>query len=161
RETGDPTYYTKSDGSLHRALALDSKDPFAYSGLGSLALSRHRFREALRLGQEAYSLGPTIARNYGVLGDAPVALGRYREAFHDFDVMNKLLPDLSSYSRVSYGRELRGNTAGALRAMKLAVDAATGAKEPTAWTHVQLGKLFFNHGRYRLALRETQLANSI
>ena len=32
--------------------------------------------------------------------------------------------------------------------MKLAVDAATGAAEPTAWTHVQLGKLYFNHGRY-------------
>ena len=25
RETGDPTYYTKSDGALHRALALDSE----------------------------------------------------------------------------------------------------------------------------------------
>ena len=47
RETGDPTYYTKSDGALHRALALDSKDYLVYSGLGSLALSRHRFAEAL------------------------------------------------------------------------------------------------------------------
>ena len=33
--------------------------------------------------------------------------------------------------------------------MKLAIDAATGAAEPTAWTHVQLGKLYFNHGRDR------------
>ncbi len=159
RETGDPTYYTKSQGSLERALALDPKDSFAYSGLGSLALSRHRFREALALGEQAHALAPTIARNHGVIGDALVELGRYREAFHEFDVMNRLQPDLSSYSRVSYGRELRGDTAGAIKAMKLAVDAATDAKEPTAWTHVQLGKLYFNHGRYALALRETQLAN--
>ena len=33
--------------------------------------------------------------------------------------------------------------------MKLAIDAATGTAEPTAWTHVQLGKLYFNHGRLR------------
>ena len=160
RETGDPTYYTKSQGALERALALDPKDSFAYSGLGSLALSRHRFTKALALGEQAHALAPTVARNYGVIGDAEIELGRYREAFHDFDVMNKLLPDLSSYSRVSYGRELRGNTSGAIKAMKLAVDAATGAKEPTAWTHVQLGKLYFNHGRYGPALRETRLANA-
>jgi tetratricopeptide (TPR) repeat protein len=159
RETGDPTYYTKSDGSLEQALKLDPKDSFAVSGLGSLALSRHRFVEALALGRKAHRLAPTVARNHGVIGDALVELGRYHEAFHEFDVMNKLLPDLSSYSRVSYGRELRGDTAGAIKAMKLAVDAATGAKEPTAWTHVQLGKLYFNHGHYGLALREMRLAN--
>jgi tetratricopeptide (TPR) repeat protein len=72
--------------------------------------------------------------------------------------MNALRPNLSSYARVSYGRELLGNTAGAIRAMKLAVDAATGAAEPTAWTHVQLGKLYLNHGRYRDAEREYRLA---
>jgi tetratricopeptide (TPR) repeat protein len=160
RETGDPTYYTKSQGSLERALALDPKDPFVYSGLGSLALSRHRFRDALRLGEQAQRLGPTIARNYGVIGDALVELGRYREAFRDFNLMNHLLPDLSSYARVSYGRELLGKTAAAIKAMKLAVDAATGAKEPTAWTHVQLGKLYFNHGRYLAALREYRVANA-
>jgi tetratricopeptide (TPR) repeat protein len=159
RETGDPTYYTKSQGSLERALALDHKDSFVYSGLGSLALSRHKFSEALVLGQKAHDLAPTVARNYGVIGDALIELGRYREAFHTFNVMNKLLPDLSSYARVSYGRELVGNTAGAIKAMTLAVDAATGAKEPTAWTHVQLGKLYQNHGRYALALREARLAN--
>src|SRR5262245_55264757 len=161
RETGDPTYYTKSQGSLEHALALDRKDALAVSGLGSLALARHRFAEALTLGEKAHELAPTVARHYGVIGDALVELGRYDEAFHAFDTMNRLRPDLASYARISYGRELRGNTDGAVKAMKLAVDAATGAKEPTAWTHVQLGKLNFNHGRYELALREMHLANTI
>jgi len=160
RETGDPTYYTKSDGALHRALALDPKDYLVYSGLGSLALSRHRFADALELGRKAHALSPTTARNYGVIGDALVELGRYREAFHDFNVMNKLRPSLSSYARVSYGRELIGHTAAAVRAMKLAVDAATDTAEPTAWTHVQLGKLYFNHGRYAAAEREYRIANA-
>ena len=160
RETGDPTYYAKSDGALKQARALNGKDELVYSGLGSLALSRHRFREALALGEKAHALNPYDARNYGVIGDALVELGRYREAFRAFDRMNKLRPSLSSYARVSYGRELIGRTAAAIHAMKLAVDAATDTAEPTAWTHVQLGKLYFNHGRYADAVREYRLGNA-
>jgi tetratricopeptide (TPR) repeat protein len=154
RETGDPTYYTKSEGVLRGALALDSKDSLAVGGLGSLALSRHRFREGLVLGRKAVALNPSSARNYGVVGDALIELGRYGEAFKTFNRMNKLRPSLSSYARVSYGRELIGHTKGAITAMRLAVDAATDATEPTAWTHVQLGKLYWNHGRIDDAARE-------
>src|SRR5436309_2859079 len=64
RETGDPSWYTKSDGALHRARSLNAKDELVYSGLGSLALSRHRFREALVLGEQAHRLNRYDARNY-------------------------------------------------------------------------------------------------
>ena len=158
RETGDPSWYTKSEGVLRRALALEPRDYLAVSGLGALALARHRFRDALGLGEQARKLNPYSARPYGVIGDALVELGRYREAFRAFDEMNRLRPSLSSYARVSYGRELLGHTAAAVGAMKLAVDAATGAAEPTAWTHVQLGKLYFGHGRVADAEREYRLA---
>jgi tetratricopeptide (TPR) repeat protein len=158
RETGDPSWYPRAEGALRRALALDPKDSLAVGGLGSLALSRHRFRDALALGRQAHALNPYSAQPLGVIGDAQVELGRYTQAFASFDRMNSLRPNLSSYARVSYGRELIGHTAAAIRAMKLAVDAATGAAEPTAWTHVQLGKLYFNHGRYRESEREYRLA---
>jgi tetratricopeptide (TPR) repeat protein len=158
RETGDPGWYTRSDGVLRRALALDAKDYLAVGGLGSLALSRHRFHDALALGEQARALNPYSARTFGVIGDALVELGRYPDAFHAFDTMNRLRPSLSSYARVSYGRELIGHTAAAIRAMKLAVDSATGAAEPAAWTHVQLGKLYFGHGRTAEAEREYRFA---
>ena len=161
RETGDPSYYTKSGGALRRALSLDAKDPLVFGGLGSLALSRHRFAAALRLGRGAQRLAPDSANGYGVLGDAQVELGRYRLAFADFDRMSRLRPNVASYARVSYGRELIGHTAAAIAAMKLAVDAATDTGEPLAWAHVQLGKLYFNHGRFRAAERELRVANAI
>ncbi len=158
RETGDPTYYTKSDGVLRRALRLDPNDLLATSGLGSLALSRHRFRDALALGRRARSLSPWTARNYGVIGDALVELGRYEAAFAAFDRMSSLKPSLSSYARISYARELLGDFAGAASAMRLALDAAVDQPEALAWTHVQLGKLFWSHGRSVVAAREARFA---
>jgi tetratricopeptide (TPR) repeat protein len=158
RETGDPAYYTKSEGVLRRALALAPNDLLATSGLGSLALSRHRFRDALALGRRAVTLSPTTARSYGVVGDALVELGRYREAFAAFDRLARLRPGLAAYARVSYARELRGNFSGAVAAMRLAVDAAVDEPEPLAWTHVQLGKLYWSHGRLAPATRQYHAA---
>jgi tetratricopeptide (TPR) repeat protein len=60
--------------------------------------------------------------------------------------MAELKPSLAAYSRISYARELLGDIPGAIEAMELALDAARGAAEPTAWTQVQLGKLHFSRG---------------
>jgi tetratricopeptide (TPR) repeat protein len=158
RETGDPTYYTKSAGVLRRALRLAPDDLLAISGLGSLELSRHRFRAALTYGLRARDLSPTTARNYGVIGDALVELGRYDAAFAAFDRMAAIKPSLDSYARISYARELQGHVGGALEAMRLALSSAIGEPEATAWTRVQLGKLFWSRGRVTAAEREYRSA---
>jgi tetratricopeptide (TPR) repeat protein len=158
RETGDPTYYTKSDEALQRALAIAPRDLIATSGLGSLALSRHRFREALVLGRRAHAISPTTARNYGVIGDALVELGRYRAAFKTFNTMASLQPGLSSYARISHARQLLGDVPGAIGAMKLAVDAADGQGEAAAWTHVQLGLIYLSVGRFADAAAQDRQA---
>ena len=158
RDTGNPMYYPKADGALHRALALRPGDLVAIGGLGSLALSRHHFREALSLGRKAVRVSPTTALTYGIVGDALIELGRYRSAFRAFDTMAQLKPGLASYARISYGRELLGETAGAIEAMQMAVDAATSEPEPTAWTHWQLGKLYWSVGRIQAAAREYRIS---
>jgi tetratricopeptide (TPR) repeat protein len=158
RETGDPTYYTKSGEALHRALALAPGDLIATSGLGSLALSRHRFREALVLGRRAHAISPTTARNYGVIGDALVELGRYSAAFKTFNAMASIQPGLSSNARISHARQLLGDVPGAIDAMQLAVDAGDGQGEASAWTHVQLGLIYLSVGRFRAAAAEDRQA---
>jgi tetratricopeptide (TPR) repeat protein len=151
RETGDPAYYAKSQGVLRRALELAPRDLDATSGLASLELSRHRFAHALRLGREALRISPTTARNYGVVGDALLELGRYRESFRAFDTMVRLKPGVSSYARIAYARELLGNLDGARTALLLARDAAADELEPFAWTETQLGKLEVGRGRLGVA----------
>jgi tetratricopeptide (TPR) repeat protein len=151
RETGDPGYYAKSHGVLHRALALAPRDLDATSGLASLELSRHRFARALALGRTAVRISPTTARNHGIVGDALLELGRYTEAFREFDTMARLKPGVSSYARVAYARELLGHLDGARDALLLARDAAADEPEPFAWTETQLAKLELGRGRVALA----------
>ncbi len=115
--------------------------------LGELALARHAFATALALGERARDLNPHRAAAFGVIADAQIELGRYAEAAETLQAMVDLRPDLSSYSRIAYLRELHGDWDGALEAMQMAVDAGGPATENTLWTRVQLGHLHFNRGR--------------
>jgi tetratricopeptide (TPR) repeat protein len=160
RETGDAAYVTRADAVLRQARALDPKNVYALTGLGGVALSRHRFADALALGFEARRAAPRSAEPYGVVGDALLELGRYEEAFATFDRMVALKPSASSYARIAYARELTGDVVGAIEAMSLALDASLGRPEASAFATVELGKLHWSVGRigqaaahYRLALR--------
>jgi tetratricopeptide (TPR) repeat protein len=158
RETGDPSFYPRSEEALRRALALAPRNYLTITGLAALAASRHRFEDARALAEQAVRLNPRSAEAYGVLGDALVELGRYRDAFDRFDRMASLKPTLASYSRVSYARELLGRPRAAIAAMKLAVEAGAGTGEPAAWALVQLGNLYFDRGRLLQAERSYRAA---
>ena len=58
-----------------------------------------------------------------MIADAQIELGRYGAAARTLQRMVDLKPELASYARVSYFRELHGDLAGALQAMRLAVSA--------------------------------------
>jgi tetratricopeptide (TPR) repeat protein len=156
RETADASYLPRSAAALRRALRLEPKNASAVLGLGSLALIRHEFRQALAYGRRARLLLPGSARPFGVIGDALVELGRYRQAFAAFDRMGSLRPSLASYARVAYARELTGDLHGAASAMRLALQAAGGVREPTAWSLVELAKLELLLGHPRVAARDTR-----
>ncbi|MGI8479168.1 MAG: tetratricopeptide repeat protein [Gaiellaceae bacterium] len=158
RETADSSYLPRSEAALRRALQVRTKDPNAVLGLGSLALIRHEFREALALGRDARPLLPGSGRPYGVIGDALIELGRYDAAFAAYQRMVTLRPGLSSYARVAYARELTGDRLGALAAMRLALDAAGGQLEATAFTLVEIAKLELALGRTRAAARHARTA---
>ncbi len=87
----------------------------------SLALGPSRLRRrASRSDARPSALNPYDADAYGVIGDALVELGRYDEAFEAFQTMVDTKPELASYARVSYARELLGDVVGAIDAMRQA-----------------------------------------
>lgn len=144
REVGDPTYYPKVDALLKAALAHDGQDGQALTLMGSLALARHQFRQALQFGQQARVAAPASAGPLGVIVDAQTQLGDYPAAVASCQQMVDLKPDLASYARVSYLRELNGDVSGAIDAMKQAVEAGGPVPENGAYTRTLLGNLYFN-----------------
>ncbi|HEX8853994.1 MAG TPA: hypothetical protein VF752_00200, partial [Thermoleophilaceae bacterium] len=106
RETGDASFYTRADGVYGRALELNPRDAAATTGMGTLALARHDFRAGLRYGLRAHALAPAVVKPLGVIVDAYVELGRYHQAADALQRMIDLKPNLASYARVSYFREL-------------------------------------------------------
>ncbi len=158
RETGDAGFLPRSEAALKKALRTNPDDPTATLGLGNLALIQHEFRQALAIGRRAHKLAPYAARPYGVIGDAQIELGRYDQAFATYEKMVSVRPTLASYARIAYARELTGDREGAIAAMELALNAAGGQPEPTAWAHVEIGKLELGRGRLETAERRFQAA---
>ncbi|HET7928092.1 MAG TPA: tetratricopeptide repeat protein, partial [Actinomycetota bacterium] len=125
RVTADPSWYPKAEGALRESLRLHREDNVeAVLGLGALALARHDFEVALEHGLRARELDPFDADVYGVIGDAQLELGRYGEAIETFQTMVDTRPDVASYARASYARELLGDVSGAIDAMRRAFEAS-------------------------------------
>jgi tetratricopeptide (TPR) repeat protein len=158
RITADPSYYPKAEGVLQRSLAINGGANFdAMTGMAALAAARHDFSGALSWGDRAVAINPYNANVHAVIGDALAELGRYREAFAEFQRMIDLRPDLSTYARVSYAWELRGNIRNAERAMRLALDSA-GTPADSAWASYQLAELEWNEGRVDTAAQRYRAA---
>ena len=158
RESGDPTYYGKAETLLDGVIARDPRHLLALIGKGSLLLAQHRFAEALAVGEAARTVQPGAARVYGVIADAQVELGMYESAVETVQQMVDLRPDLASYSRVAYLRELYGDPEGAIEAMQMAVNAGGPSLENGEWARVQLGNLYLGIGDLAAAERTYALS---
>lgn len=146
RETADPTWYTKAGQALSRSATLAPDDALQLTASGLLALARHDFAGALRLGGRAHEIDPASADAMGVVVDAQVELGRYDDAAASVQQMVDLRPSLPSYARVSYVRELRGDAIGAIDAMSQAVIAGAGSADDVAYVQSLLGDLELSRG---------------
>jgi tetratricopeptide (TPR) repeat protein len=154
RITGEhPYYYPAILKILDGVLALEPSNFEATAYKASVLMSQHQFAQARKLAEKARLLNPANAYVYGVLIDANVELGDYEQAVTFSDKMQQLKPSLESYARVSYLREIYGSYAGAISAMKLAVEAGVPGSEPYCWTKNVLGQLYETTGNLAEAER--------
>jgi tetratricopeptide (TPR) repeat protein len=155
----DGASYLRAERACQRALEMDPRNygsirllPWVYNG-------QHRFEEAVTAAQRASELEPKDPWNLGNLGDALIETGEYEKAAQTIQQMVDLRPDFASYSRAAYIRELFGDPEGAIQIMGMAVRAASSRDpEQNAWSHVQLGNLYFNMGHFQVALLHFQRA---
>lgn len=162
RITGDYMYYDMAAmQQVNNVLNKDSKNFHALTYKALIYLSQHHFADGLAIAEKAKSINPYNAFIYGILVDANVEMGDYKKAVEYSDSMVSIRPDIRSYSRISYLREIHGDYPGAIQAMKLALDAGMPGDEGTEWVRVQLGHLYEKTGdlksaemHYTIALEE-------
>jgi tetratricopeptide (TPR) repeat protein len=162
RVTGNHAYYDKA--SLDLLDKILSKEPKNFEALccqSTVLLSQHHFTDGLTVAKKGLAINPNSAFIYGLLCDANVELGNYEEAVKMSDKMISIRPDIRSYSRISYLREIHGDLRGAIDAMKLAVASGYPGLEQTEWTRTILAHLYENTGcldsaayQYNMALAE-------
>lgn len=161
RETGDHGYYDKAALELLDKILESEPDNFdALCCKATVLLSQHHFEEGLTVAQKALPLNPNSAFIYGILCDANLELGRYDNAVIMADKMISIRPDIRSYSRVSYLREIHGDMPGAISAIKLAVSAGYPGLEQTEWTRCILAHLYENTGQPDSAQMQYEMALS-
>ena len=152
RITGNYVYYDKAAlKCVNRVLIQDSLNFEALTYKSLIYLSQHHFAEGLALTEKARKLNPFNAFIYGLLVDGNVEMGQYDSAIANADRMESVRPDLRSYSRISYLREIHGDYPGAIEAMKMAVNAGGQGDETTEWTRIQLGRLYEHTGDFKSA----------
>ncbi len=126
------------------------RDPNNFEALvtdAGLQMTLHQFQKADDMVLTAIRQNPYNSTSYGVLCDANVELGNYHEAINACDSMMSKRPDLRSYARASYLRQLKGDDTSAIQAMLLAADAGLSGSESRSWALYQLGNLFFQSGK--------------
>ena len=148
RETGDACFYSRADAPSARRAAATATNLNAIVGAGTLARLRHDFREQLRLGMQAHALAPGLARP--LHGDRrragrarPLPRGR-RARSSGWSTRSPTWPPTRAPRT---DRELGGDLAGAVEAMRLAVSAGGGSPENVAYVQALLGDLELAAGR--------------
>jgi tetratricopeptide (TPR) repeat protein len=171
RVTGEhPHYYPAALQMLEEVLARIPQDDFsklkidqkdllfrALAAKASVQLSLHDFSNALETATKAVKINPHNAQIYGALVDAQVELGNYAKAVEMADKMVSIRPDLRSYSRVSYLREIYGQVEASIEALDMAIKAGMPGQEATAWARLTLGHIYQTYGDWKKAEMQYQM----
>jgi tetratricopeptide (TPR) repeat protein len=161
RESLDPGYYVMADWC---ARCIAERDPNSAEALllaGHIHHSLHRFRAAEEVARKLVrQRGDWF--DHGLLGDALMEMGRLDEAATHYQHMMDVRPGPQSYSRASHLRWLRGDLAGAIELMEMAVRAISPrSRESAAWMHARLAQYLLQSGTIEKAERTVDRALSI
>ncbi len=159
RATGNYAYYDKAAMKLvNGVIKIDANNFDALTLKSLIYLNQHHFDDGLAVAQQAKNIIPYNAFVHGILVDGNVEMGNYDSALACAQIMMNIRPDLRSYARVAYLREIHGDNNGAIKAMKKAIAAGAPGDEATEWSRIQIGHLYENIGDLKNAEMNYQIA---
>jgi tetratricopeptide (TPR) repeat protein len=158
RLTSDPGFYTLAEQTAKAMMATAPTDPAALLLLGHTYHAMHRFADAEAIARQLTSQRDFVF-DHALLGDALMEQGRLHDAVIAYQKMVDLKPCLQTYSRVAHMRWLKGDTAGAIQASRLAISGGSPREpEPTAWAYARLAYSELQAGNLEPATEATELA---
>lgn len=148
RETSDPAYYAQAQQALEKSFTLAPENFEGQKIQVWVWLGQHEFARALELAQALNQRVPDDLLVYGLLADAHIELGNYREAEEAAQWMLDLRPGtVSALTRAAYLRELFGDIDGALEFMQAAYQRTPFSEaEDRAWILSQMAHLYLLSG---------------
>ena len=160
RESFDPGFYKLAEQC---ARCIEKRNPQSQEAMllrGHVLQNLHRFKESETLSRRLVAQRG-LSFDYGLLGDALMEQGKLSDAVEAYQRMMNLKPDLHAYARAAHMRWLKGDLAGAIEAMQLAVDAASPLNaESAAWVNTRLATYLFQAGKFQEADQRCAIALS-
>jgi tetratricopeptide (TPR) repeat protein len=153
RLSNDPGDYAVAEQAAACLESITPDEPAAWLLRGHVLHQLHRFGEAEAIARRLVTKRQFVL-DFGLLGDALMEQGRVAEAAEAYQKMIDLKPFYQSYTRAAHLRWVRGDLAGALQMMRLAVQAASPReKESVAWAYSRLAMYELQRGRLAEAHR--------
>jgi tetratricopeptide (TPR) repeat protein len=161
RESFDPGFYKLAEQCAH---AIEKRNPQSQEARllrAHVLQNLHRFKESETLARRLVQQRG-LSFDYELLGDALMEQGKLNDAVEAYQQMMDLKPDLRAYARAAHMRWLKGDVAGAIEAMQLAVGAASPEDaESAAWVNTRLATYLFHAGKFDEAEQRCALALSL
>jgi tetratricopeptide (TPR) repeat protein len=140
RENADTDFYDRTEALLQRLEDHGISGPEHQFLRGLIAMAKHDFESAVKLGSPLVRQNPHVQRYYGLLADALTELGQYDEAIATLQAMADIDPNASVMTRIAYAREIHGDRDGAKEAMETAIEQG-GYPENVAWELCEMARL--------------------
>jgi tetratricopeptide (TPR) repeat protein len=156
QESSDVSFYAQAEDAVKKSLKISPTNFDADKIQVSILLGEHEFPAALDLATTLNKRVPDDVMVYGLLTDANVELGNYKDAEIAAQWMLNLRPgNLPALTRAAHLRELFGETEGAYELLELAHQSTAPTETgELAWILTQMGHL-------RLASGSTDAAEKL
>jgi tetratricopeptide (TPR) repeat protein len=160
QETSDVTFYTQAEDAIKKSLEIAPNNFETAKIQVSILLGEHEYPAALQAAKALNKGVPDDVMVYGLLTDANVELGNYKDAEIAAQWMLNLRPgNLPALTHAAHLRELFGDAEGAYELMDMAYQSTppteTGER---AWILTQMGHLRLASGSTDAAERLFQQA---
>lgn len=142
RESSRTSIYENTENILKFIRQKSPDDPAALAIEVQIDLARHHFEDAAQKSKQLTSNFPGRAEYFGLLTDSLIELGKYEEAIESLDTMISIKPDINTYTRAAYLREIYGDRSGAIELMEKAIINSSDVAENNAWNYSELGRLW-------------------